>query len=49
MERSPEISFKTSSLYVAIKKIDHAPGEPLVGPVLSPELYLEQMNLLFTW
>ena len=26
-------------------KTDHAPVEPLVGPFLSPELYLERINL----
>ena len=40
LDRSPEYLFKTSNLYVSIKT-DHAPGEPLVGPFLSPELYFK--------
>ena len=44
LDRSPEFLFKTSSLYVSIKnQTDHAPGEPLVGPFMSPELYLESI------
>ena len=29
--------------YMYLSKTNHAPGEPLVGPFLSPELYLEQI------
>ena len=42
LDRSPEFLFKTSNLYVAIKNGPRS-GEPLVGPFLSPELYLEQI------
>ena len=41
LDRSPEFLFKTSNLYVSIKS-DEA-GEPLVGPLLSPELYSVQI------
>ena len=42
LDRSPEFWFKTSNLYVSFIT-DQAPGEPLVGPFLSPELNLEQI------
>ena len=42
LDRSPEVLFKTSNLYVSIKT-DHALDEPLAGPFLSPELLLEQI------
>ena len=41
-DRSPEFLFKTSNLYVSIKNWQRS-GEPLEGPFLSPELYLEQI------
>ena len=43
IDHSPEFLFKTSNLYVSIKT-NHAPGEPLVGPLLSPR-YLFGANL----
>ena len=45
LDRSPEFLFKASYLYVSIKNWPRS-GEPLVGPFLSPELYLEQ---IFIW
>ena len=48
LDRSPEFLFKTHNLYVSIKTY-HAPGEPLVGPFLSPELYLGQIYIWSTW
>ena len=41
-DRSPEFLFKTSNIYVPIKNWPRS-GEPLEGPFLSPELYLEQI------
>ena len=46
MDRSPEFLFKTSNLYVSIKT-NHAPGEPLVRPFLSPRaLYGANLNVV---
>ena len=42
LDRSPEFLFKTSNLYVSIKT-SKAPGELLVGPFFSTELYLEKI------
>ena len=42
LDRLPESLFKTSNLYVLLNSY-HAPGEPLVGPLLSPELYLAKI------
>ena len=42
LDRSPEVLFKTSNLYVSIKT-DHALDEPLAVPFLSPEILLEQI------
>ena len=45
LDCSPEFCLKPSNRYVSIKT-DHAPGESLVGPFLSPELYLEH---IYVW
>ena len=42
LDRSPEVLFKTSNLYVS-NETDHALDEPLAGPFLAPELILEQI------
>ena len=42
MDRSPEFCLKLL-IYMYLLKTNHAPGEPLVGPFLSPELYLKQI------
>ena len=48
LDRSAEFLFKTSNLYVSIKT-DHAPGELLVGPFLSPRLYFGENLDMVHW
>ena len=47
LDRSPEYLFKTSYLLYLLNTY-HPPGETLVGPFLSPELYLEQFKIWST-
>ena len=45
LDRSPEFCLKPL-IYRFLFKTGHAPGDPLVGPFLSTELYSEQIE---TW
>ena len=47
LDRSPEFCLKPL-IYRYIIKTGQAPGNPLVGPFLSPELYFEQIEIWFT-
>ena len=48
LDRSPEFCLNPL-IYRLLLKTDHALGDPLVGPILSPELYFEQIELWSTW
>ena len=47
LDRSPEFCLKPL-IYRYLLKTGHAPGDPLVGPFLSPELYFEQIEIWST-